>query len=147
VGAKADAAATARAVALAVVVAVVVALAGLTACSSAPVGETPESTVAGFYRALGAKDSAAACALVAYDGKPLAGDDVLLCRSGFDTIITDVATPEELAALTSASVTGAAVDGDQATVTADQMTGVPAAYREDVNLVRVGGRWYIESPL
>ena len=94
-GAKADAAATARAVALAVVVA----LAGLTACSSAPVGETPESTVAGFYRALGAKDSAAACALVAYDGKPLAGDDVLLCRSGFDTIITDVATPEELACL------------------------------------------------
>ena len=35
--------------------AVVVALVGLTACSSAPVGETPESTVAGFYRALGAK--------------------------------------------------------------------------------------------
>jgi len=123
-------------------------LAGLTACSSpAAGGETPQSTVAAFYHALGAKDSAGACALVAYNGTPLAGNDVLLCQTGFDTIIKDVATPEELAGLTSASVTGAAVEGDNATIRADQLTGVPAAYREDVSLVRVGGRWYIESPL
>jgi hypothetical protein len=127
---------------------VLLVLLSLVACSaSAAGGETPQSTLAAFYHALGARDSAGACALVAYNGRPLAGNDVLLCQTGFDTIIKDVATPDELASLTTASVAGAAVDGDNATISADQLTGVPAAYREDVSLVRVGGRWYIESPL
>ncbi len=127
---------------------VLLVLLSLVACSaSAAGGETPQSTLAAFYHALGARDSAGACALVAYNGRPLAGNDVLLCQTGFDTIIKDVATPDELASLTTASVAGAAVDGDNATIIADQLTGVPAAYREDVSLVRVAGRWYIVSPL
>ncbi len=122
---------------------------GLAACStsSTPGADTPHAAVTMFYRALGAKDTAAACALVAYSGKPLAGDDILLCRSGFDAIVTDIATREELVALASTTAVGSTIDGDNATVRADQLTGVPAAYREDVSLVRVAGRWYIVSPL
>ncbi len=138
-----------RAVVFAVGLIEVIGLGGLTACSTSSTlgADTPEAAVSTFYRALGAKDTASACALVAYNGTPLAGDDVLLCRSGFDAIVKDIATPEELAALGSTSATGSTVTGDTATVRADQLTGVPAAYREDVSLVRVAGRWYIVSPL
>ncbi|MBK6443099.1 MAG: hypothetical protein IPH27_07530 [Actinomycetales bacterium] len=137
-----------RAVVLAVGLAGVIGVGGLTACSTpSPGADTPEAAVTTFYRALGAKDTGAACALVAYNGIPLSGDDITLCRSGFDAIVTDIATPEELAALGSTSATGSTVTGDTATVRADQLTGVPAAYREDVSLVRVAGRWYILSPL
>ena len=137
-----------RAVVLAVGLAGVIGVGGLTACSSpSPGADTPEAAVTTFYRVLGAKDTGAACALVAYNGIPLSGDDITLCRSGFDAIVTDIATPEELAALGSTSATGSTVTGDTATVRADQLTGVPAAYREDVSLVRVAGRWYILSPL
>lgn len=115
-------------------------------CSSGPGGESPEAAVEAFYRALGAKDTAAACSVIAYSGKPLAGDDILLCRTGFDTVVEDVASPDELAAFASATVTGSTITGDTAVVHADQLTGVPAAYRDDVSLVRVAGRWYIESP-
>lgn len=131
-------------VSVAVAVSVIVGLGG---CSGPiPGGDTPESAVAAFYRALGAKDSAAACALVAYDGKPLAGDDITLCRSGFDVVVTQIAGADELAGLAQASASAATVTGDNAIVRAEALTGVPAAYRQDVKLVRVAGRWYIESP-
>lgn len=129
-----------------VVVAGMLGVAGCSGAPAAPGGDSPEAAVSTFYRALGAKDSAAACAVVAYDGKPLSGDDITLCRSGFDVVVTQVASADELAALTQAHATGATVTGDRAVVGADQVTGVPAAYRQDVQLVRVGGRWYIESP-
>ena len=92
---------------LAVGLAGVIGVGGLTACSTpSPGADTPEAAVTTFYRALGAKDTGAACALVAYNGIPLSGDDITLCRSGFDAIVTDIATPEELAALGSTSATG-----------------------------------------
>ena len=100
-----------------------------------------------FYRALGAKDTTTACGLVAYSGIPLSGDDLVLCRSGFDAVVTQVATSEELGQLRTTTVTGATIDGARAQVRAEDITGLPAAYRQAVSLVLVGGRWFIESPL
>lgn len=136
-----------RATALAGGLAIVV-LGGLTlaACSSDGGGTTPESTVEVFLHALGNKDTAGACAVVAYNRQPLAGDDITLCRSGFDAVVSQVATADELALLRKAQVTGSTITGDAAVVTADQQTGVPAAYKNDVTLVRVDGHWYIDTP-
>lgn len=99
-----------------------------------------------FLRALGSADSAMVCSIVAYDDRPLQGDDIALCRSGFDTVARDVATPSELAQLRQATVTDAVVTGDRAVVRADQITGVPSAYQVEVALVRVDGRWYVVTP-
>ncbi len=113
----------------------------------APSGaDTPQAAVETFYRALGGRDTATACAMSAYAGRPLAGDDLVLCRSGFDAVVAQVAEADELAALRSTTVSGASVDGDHASVRADQMTGVPTAYRRDVSLVRVDGHWFIDTP-
>jgi len=61
-------------------------------------------------------------------------------------VVAQVAEADELAALRSTTVSGATVDGDHASVRADQMTGVPTAYRRDVSLVRVDGHWFIDTP-
>lgn len=113
------------------------------ACSSA--GSSPQSAVETFFRALGAKDTATACSVVAYAGRPLAGDDVTLCRSGFDAVVAE-GTPADLDALRTATVGAVAVSGDHATVRAEDLSGVPTAYRQPLALVRVGGQWYVDVP-
>lgn len=114
----------------------------VTGCS-APPGATPQGALQTFLRALGSGDTSTACSVVAYDEKPLQGDDILLCRSGFDAVVRDIATPTELAQLRAATVTEAIVTGDRAVVRADMITGVPAAYQQEVSLVRSAGAWYI----
>lgn len=117
---------------------------GLAGCS-ASAGSSPEEAAQTFFRSLGAKDTKAACGVVAYAGKPLAGDDLTLCASGFDSVVA-VAGADDLTALRGSAVSGAQVYGDKATVRADQLTGVPTAYRQDLGLVRVDGRWYLDIP-
>ena len=119
-------------------------LIGLGGCSSS--GGSPSQSVEAFYRALGRKDVAAACEVVSYAGKPRAGDDITLCRSGFQAI-GEIATPADLSALTSVTVPDLAPNGDRFTVGADHLTGVPTAYRQDLTLVRIDGRWFIDSPM
>ncbi len=116
----------------------------LTACSSPP--STPEATLEAFYHALGNKDSATACSLVAYAGIPLSGDDVALCRNGFDTVVQQVASAAELGQLRAAKVTGSVVSGTTATVRPDQITDLPEAFRSGAELVLVGDRWYLDTP-
>lgn len=113
---------------------------------SAPPGATPESALQTFLRALGASDPATACSVVAYGEQPLRGDDILLCRSAFETVVREVATPAELAALRGATVTAAVVTGDRAVVRPEMIAGVPAAYQQEVSLVRVDGAWYVVTP-
>ena len=116
---------------------------GLCGCLSP--GSSPQSAVETFLRALGAKDTATACSVVAYAGQPLAGDDVTLCRSGFDAVVAE-GTPTDLDALRSATVVAVSVSGDRATVRAEDLSGVPTAYRQPLALVRVGGQWYVDVP-
>lgn len=120
----------------------VVALAG---CASS---RSPQATVEEFLHALGARDTDRACALLATGQapyRPLAGDDLLLCSSGLRAAVTDPARADDLAALRTATVTGAEVTGEAALVRADQLQGVPTAYRSDMALVRVDGQWYLRS--
>lgn len=117
--------------------------AALGACSSPPPG--PEQTAQGFLRALGSKDTAAACSVVAFDGKPLGGDDVPLCRTGFDTMVNDVLPADELTRLREATVTGVRVEGDSATIAEGQVSGELTAYLGEIELVRVDGRWYVNT--
>jgi hypothetical protein len=113
------------------------------ACSGSPDG--PEQTAQEFLRSLGARDTAAACSVVAYDGKPLAGDDIALCRTGFDTLVNDVFSDEELARMREATVTGVRVEGDAATVPEGQVSGELTAYLGEIALVRVDNRWYVNT--
>jgi len=42
-------------------------------------------------------------------------------------------------------VTGATVSGDKATVSKAQITNVPDGFQNDIDLVKLNGRWYIDS--
>lgn len=128
------------------VLASAVGLAGLPCLAGCSAGaDGPDQTAQGFLRALGARDTAAACSVVAYDRKPLSGDDVALCRTGFDTLVNDVFSEEELARLRAATVTGVRVDGDTATVPEGQVSGELTAYLGEIALVRVENRWYVNT--
>ena len=127
----------------AVPVACSVVVAGLASCSQSAPG--PDQTAQDFLRALGAKDTAAACSVVAFDGQPLSGDDVLLCRTGYDTLVNEVIPADQLAQLRSATVTGVSVDGDTATIPDGQISADLAAYLGEIGLVRVNQRWYVNT--
>lgn len=102
-------------------------------------------TAQAWLRALGDKDTSKACSLTAYGDQPLAGNDLVLCRSGFDAAVDALAGSGDLDKLRAAVVTGAQVNGDHATVRSDQVTGVPAAYQTDLSLVLVSGTWYVQA--
>ncbi len=127
----------------AVSAAFVVSFAALSSCSTSAPG--PDQTAQDFLRALGSKDTTAACAVVAFDGKPLAGDDLLLCRTGYDSLVNDVIPPDELAQLRSATVTGVTVNGDTATIPDGQISADLADYLGQIGLVRVNERWYVNT--
>ncbi len=108
----------------------------------------PQDTVADFLHALGDKDTDRACTFLVTGQTPyrrLASDELLQCSSGMRAAITDPARAEDLAALRTATVTGADVTGDTAVVRAAQLNGVPDAFHLDLALVRVDGQWYLMS--
>jgi hypothetical protein len=121
----------------------------LSACSSSPTTATgsagPTETVANFMHALGNKDAEAACAQVSTGGSPLDGAGLNQCKEGLDKVLAALNDPTEIAKLKSATVTGASVSGDKATVDKAQITNVPEGYQNDIDLVRINGRWYIDS--
>ena len=53
--------------------------------------------------------------------------------------------PGDLEKLKAARVTGATVDRDKATIVAAQIVDVPDGYQNDIDLLRLDGRWYIDS--
>ncbi len=127
-------------------VAALVLCAALAGCSSGSSGgQGPEQAVETFMRAVGAKDPAAACAVVASGGRPLTGTGLAQCRLGLEKVLLEVQDPGDLDKLKTAVVTGAQIDGDRATVRKDQITGVPPDYQNDIDLLRLDGRWYIDS--
>ncbi len=124
--------------------AVVIALT-LGGCSKDEAGTGPAQTVQTFMRAIGAKEPDTACAQVSTAGKRLAGTALDQCREGLTKVLADVQDPGDLEKLKAARVTGAQVDGDMATVKAAQIADVPDGFQNDVDLLRIGGRWYIDS--
>ncbi|MGV1009464.1 MAG: hypothetical protein ACOYBY_12745 [Dermatophilaceae bacterium] len=128
---------------LAVPVAGSVVFVGLTACSQSTAG--PDQTAQDFLRALGSKDTTAACAVVAFDGTPLSGTDVDLCRTGYDTLVNEVIPQATLDELRNSTVSGVSVDGDTATIPDGQISAEVASYIGEIGLVRVNGRWYVDT--
>lgn len=121
-----------------------VALGGCT--SSAPDQSTPQAALTSLYHALGHKDFAQACQVIASNGSPTSGTAGQQCVAGLTSIFGQVPDPQgDLPKLAAATVTGASITGDTAKVAADQITGLPAGYATDVELVRVDGRWYVDS--
>ena len=135
--------------ALIVIAAPVVAVVALAGCSTtpdaAPGSASPSEAVASFMHALGDKNSDAACAQVSTGGQPLTKAGLDQCKEGLEKVLADLDDPAEIAKLKAASVTGATVTGDKATVAKDQITNVPDGYQNDIDLVRINGRWYIDS--
>jgi limonene-1,2-epoxide hydrolase len=129
--------------------AAVSAVLAVTACTSGPSaatgGTNPTETVTTFMHALGDKNADAACAQVSTGGKPLADAGFDQCKEGLDKVLAELNDPSEIAKLKSATVTGATVSGDKATVGKAQITNVPEGYQNDIDLVRISGRWYIDS--
>ena len=109
-------------------------LATATGCTSAPDvaagSASPTEAVAAFMHALGAKNSDAACSQVSTGGKPLTDAGFDQCKEGLEKVLADLNDPDEIAKLKTASVTGAAVNGDKATVTKAQITNVPEGVPE-----------------
>ena len=132
--------------ALVAAAAVTLALAG---CSRGPDiaagSASPAEAVASFMHALGDKNSDAACSQVSTGGQPLTNAGYDQCKEGLEKVLADLNDPGEIAKLKSATVTGASVNGDKATVTKEQITNVPAGYENDIDLVKINGRWYIDS--
>lgn len=122
---------------------------GLGACTSSGTGatgeSTPQKTVEAFMHALGNEDPDGACAQVSTGGKALTGDAFAQCKVGLQSILAEITDPSELTRLKGAKVTGAQVNGDKATVTKAQVTDVPAGYENDIDLVKLGGTWFIDS--
>jgi hypothetical protein len=138
-----------RRVEMMLAVALLVGGAGLGGCSSAPDTATgsavPTEAVATFMHALGNKDSDAACAQVSTGGKRLQDAGLDQCKEGLEKVLAALNDPTEIAKLKAATVTGATVNGDKATVAKAQIVGVPEGYQNDIDLVRIDGRWYIDS--
>ncbi len=124
-------------------------LATVTGCTSAPDvaagSASPTEAVAAFMHALGEKNSAAACARVSTGGQPLTNAGFDQCKEGLEKVLADLNDPDEIAQLKTASVTGATVSGDKATVSKAQITNVPDGFQNDIDLVKLNGRWYIDS--
>ena len=131
---------------VAVVALVTVALVG---CSRGPDiaagSASPAEAVATFMHALGDKNSDAACSQVSTGGQPLTNAGYDQCKEGLEKVLADLDDPAEIAKLKAATVTGATVNGDKATVAKEQITNVPAGYENDIDLVKINGRWYIDS--
>jgi len=127
------------------------ALAGsaLIGCSSAPAVATgsasPTEAVTAFMHALGNKDSDAACAQVSTGGQRLQDSGLDQCKEGLQKVLAALNDPAEIGKLQSATVTGSTVTGDKATVAQGQIVGVPEGYQNDIDLVRIEGRWYVDS--
>ena len=122
---------------------------GLTACSSTPEvaagSASPGEAVSAFMHALGNKNPDAACAQVSTGGARLQNSGLDQCKEGLQKVLDALNDPAEIAKLQSATVTGATVTGDKATVAKGQIVGVPDGYQNDIDLVRIDGRWYIDS--
>ena len=135
--------------ALIVIAAPVVAVVALAGCSTTPDAATgsasPSEAVASFMHALGDKNSDAACAQVSTGGQPLTKAGLDQCKEGLEKVLADLNDPDEIAQLKTASVTGATVSGDKATVSKAQITNVPDGFQNDIDLVKLNGRWYIDS--
>ncbi len=123
--------------------------AGLAGCSSTPDTATgsasPAEAVATFMQSLGDKSSDAACAQVSTGGKRLQDSGLDQCKEGLEKVLAALNDPTEIAKLKAATVTGATVDGNKATVAKTQIVGVPEGYQNDIDLVKIDGRWYIDS--
>ena len=130
-------------------VAAVAAVLVLTGCTRGPDvaagSASPTEAVAAFMHALGDKDSDAACSQVSTGGRALTDAGFDQCKEGLKKVLADLNDPAEIAKLKSALVTGATVNGDKATVAKEQITNVPAGYENDIDLVKINGRWYIDS--
>ena len=132
--------------ALVAAAAVTLALAGCSRGPDTAAGSgSPAEAVATFMHALGDKNSDAACSQVSTGGQPLTNAGYDQCKEGLEKVLADLNDPGEIAKLKSATVTGASVNGDKATVTKEQITNVPAGYENDIDLVKINGRWYIDS--
>jgi hypothetical protein len=128
---------------------VALAVVALAACSRGPDiaagSASPAEAVATFMHALGDKNSDAACSQVSTGGQPLTNAGYDQCKEGLEKVLADLDDPAEIAKLKAATVTGATVNGDTATVAKEQITNVPAGYENDIDLVKINGRWYIDS--
>ena len=128
---------------------VALAVVALAACSRGPDiaagSASPAEAVATFMHALGDKNSDAACSQVSTGGQPLTNAGYDQCKEGLEKVLADLDDPAEIAKLKAATVTGATVNGDKATVAKEQITNVPAGYENDIDLVKINGRWYIDS--
>ncbi|MDQ2757372.1 MAG: hypothetical protein M3Y71_12555 [Actinomycetota bacterium] len=118
----------------------------LTGCSGAAQGaDSPQAAVTTFFHALGAKDSSGACAVISTQGRALEGVPLQECELGFDKVLAGLDDQQDITALSKAQVTGAQVSGGRATVRKAQITQVPNDFQSDIDLVRLGDRWYIDS--
>jgi hypothetical protein len=137
--------------ALPALTALLVAVPTLSACggddSSAAAG-----AIESYFQAVGDKDSEAACKLqTTEDGKkPLTSDDAKFqeCIKGM-TMLMDQAKKKDLDTFKGITVKEATVDGETATVSPDQVEGLPEAAKGDddkpVQLVKIDDTWYINS--
>ncbi len=106
---------------------------------------SPGEAVVAFMHALGNKSSDAACAQVSTGGQRLQDAGLNQCKEGLEKVLDALNDPAEIAKLQSATVTGATITGNTATVAKGQIVGVPDGYQNDIDLVRIDGRWYIDS--
>ena len=131
---------------LAVSAALAMAVAGCSSSPDAAAGSaSPTEAVAAFMHALGDKSSDTACSQVSTGGQPLTDAGFDQCKEGLEKVLADLNDPDEIAQLKTASVTGATVTGDKATVSKAQITNVPDGFQNDIDLVKLNGRWYIDS--
>ena len=132
--------------ALTALAALTLVLAGCTRAPDVAVGSaSPAEAVATFMHALGQKNADAACSQVSTGGQPLTNAGYDQCKEGLQKVLAALDDPAEIAKLKSATVSGATVNGDKATVTKEQISNVPAGYENDIDLVKINGRWYIDS--
>ncbi|OYN93440.1 hypothetical protein CGZ95_18980 [Enemella evansiae] len=125
------------------VCALLVPLAALTGCFG-PSG--PDEVAQAWLRAVGAGDAPRACQLSAdWKGVPIKRNTPAYrqCLSMIDGNFTTRGGGERLANLKQAEVTSASVEGDKATVSAEDITGVIDPVIDTVTLIRVKNAWYV----
>lgn len=126
------------------VLAAALAVASLTGCGVSQ--DNPAKVAQSWLRAVAKGDSATACQVQYLEDRPMkSSEDRKACEALLDSVLAADVVKLEVGKYANATVTGAEISEDRATVDEDAITGVIDGDMGDIDLVKVDGDWWVDE--